>query len=314
MELHERLTTTTAPRAGAAREREPFAELKNQRPPAGDRRARPAALQRHDRTRPRCASASSPTIRQHLADGDRHLARRPRAARERDRRRHPRLRPARAPARRRLDHRDHGQRARTRSGSSARGGCTRRPCASTTSRTCAGSSTRSSPRSAAASTSRRRWSTRACPTAAASTRSSRRSRSRARCSRSASSRKKRLDARRHGQPRHALAGAVEFLQRCVERRAQHPHLGRHRHRQDDAAQRALVGDPRATSGSSRSRTRPSSSSTSGTSCGSSRGRRTSRARARSRSASSCATRCACAPTGSSSARSAAPRRSTCSRR
>ena len=65
--------------------------------------------------------------------------------------------------------------------------------ASPTSRTCAGSSTRWSPRSAAASTSRRRWSTPACPTAAASTRSSRRSRSRARCSRSASSRKDRLD-------------------------------------------------------------------------------------------------------------------------
>ncbi len=51
-----------------------------------------------------------------------------------------------------------------------------------------------------------------------------------------------------------------------------------------------------------------------TRCGSSRGRRTSRARARSRSATSSATACACAPTGSSSARSAAPRRSTCSRR
>ena len=45
-----------------------------------------------------------------------------------------------------------------------------------------------------------------------------------------------------------------------------------------------------------------------------RGRRTSRARARSGSASSCGTRCACGPTGSSSARSAARRRSTCSRR
>ena len=37
-------------------------------------------------------------------------------------------------------------------------------------------------------------------------------------------------------------------------------------------------------------------------------------RARSRFATSCATPCACGPTGSSSARCAAPRRSTCSRR
>ena len=44
-----------------------------------------------------------------------------------------------------------------------------------------------------------------------------------------------------------------------------------------------------------------------------RARRTSKAGARSRSATWCATRCACGPTASSSARSAAPRRSTCSR-
>ncbi len=42
--------------------------------------------------------------------------------------------------------------------------------------------------------------------------------------------------------------------------------------------------------------------------------RTSRAKARSRSATSSATACACAPTGSSSGRFAAPRRSTCSSR
>ena len=47
---------------------------------------------------------------------------------------------------------------------------------------------------------------------------------------------------------------------------------------------------------------------------SSRARRTSKAWARSRSASSSGTRCACGPTGSSSARSAGPRPSTCSRR
>ncbi len=49
--------------------------------------------------------------------------------------------------------------------------------------------------------------------------------------------------------------------------------------QDDAAERALVGDPGVASASSRSRTRPSSSCTSGTCSASSRARRTSRARA-----------------------------------
>ncbi len=96
-------------------------------------------------------------------------------------------------------------------------------------------------------------------------------------------------------------------------RAQHPHLRRYGHRQDDAAERALARRSPTRTGSSRSRTRPSSSSTSATCCDSRRARRTSRARARSRSGSSCGTPCACGPTGSSSARSAAPRRSTCSR-
>ena len=96
--------------------------------------------------------------------------------------------------------------------------------------------------------------------------------------------------------------------------AQRRRLRRHRHGQDDAAQRAVGAASRPASASSPSRTPPSSSSSSRTSSRSRRARRTSRARARSRSATSCATRCACAPTASSSARSAAPRRSTCSRR
>ena len=105
-----------------------------------------------------------------------------------------------------------------------------------------------------------------------------------------------------------------FLEPLHRGGAEHPRLGRNRLGQDDAPERSVGGGPRAATGSSRSRTRPSSSSTSGTSSGSSRARRTSRARARSRSATSSATRCACVPTGSSSARFAAPRRSTCSRR
>ena len=95
--------------------------------------------------------------------------------------------------------------------------------------------------------------------------------------------------------------------------AQHSHLRRHGRRQDDAAQRPVGGDPgqradRHHRGCRRASARPAS-----------------RAAARgpaeelegegeSRSATSSATPCACVPIASSSARSAAPRRSTCSRR
>ena len=67
-------------------------------------------------------------------------------------------------------------------------------------------------------------------------------------------------------------------------------------------------------GSSPSRRRPSCGSISRTSCASKRGPRTPKEPARSVCASSCAARCACARIGSSSARCAAVRRSTCSRR
>ena len=107
----------------------------------------------------------------------------------------------------------------------------------------------------------------------------------------------RVAARRHGGGRH-----------------EHPRLRRYRHRQDHAAQRAVElhaargahrhhrGRRRAAAapGARRSASRP--------------GRRTSRATGRSPSATSSATRCACGPIASSSARSAAPRRSTCCRR
>ena len=186
--------------------------------------------------------------------------------------------------------------------------------ASTTSRTCAGSSTRSSPRSAAASTSRRRWSTRACPTAAASTRSSRRSRSRGPLVTIRKFARNRLDARRHDPARDADDRDDRVPRALRPGAAEHPHLGRHRHRKDDAAERALGGDPgrradRHDRGRRRAPAQPAARAAARVAA-----RRTSRARARSRSATSCATACACAPTGSSSARSAAPRRSTCSRR
>ena len=117
--------------------------------------------------------------------------------------------------------------------------------------------------------------------------------------------KKRLDLQDMIRLGTLSTETVDLLQRCLQARAEHPHLGRHRLGQDDAAQRAVGRSP-TTSGSSRSRMRPSFGSTSGTSCASRRGRRTSRARARSRSATSFATHCACVPTGSSSERSAAP--------
>ena len=51
--------------------------------------------------------------------------------------------------------------------------------------------------------------------------------------------------------------AAAFLEACVVGQAEHPRLGRHRHRQDDDAERALARSSPRRSGSSRSRTRPS---------------------------------------------------------
>ena len=97
-------------------------------------------------------------------------------------------------------------------------------------------------------------------------------------------------------------------------RAEHPRLGRHRLRQDDAPERALDGDPgrrahRHDRGRRRAAAQPAARAAAGGAAEEHRGRGRDR-----RSASWCATRCACGPTGSSSARCAAPRRSTCCRR
>ena len=78
-------------------------------PHARDQRARPAADGPGDRpgrdARPRHRGHPPAPLGR-----DGYRPRRPRAPHERDRRRHPRLRAARAPPRRRLDHGDHGQR------------------------------------------------------------------------------------------------------------------------------------------------------------------------------------------------------------
>ena len=51
------------------------------------------------------------------------------------------------------------------------------------------------------------------------------------------------DARRHAAPRHGVRERRHLPDELHQGRAQHPHLGRHGNRQDDAAERALGGDP-----------------------------------------------------------------------
>ena len=108
--------------------------------------------------------------------------------------------------------------------------------------------------------------------------------------------------------------AASFLQVLRAGQAEHPHLRRYRHRQDDDAQRALGLDPRG--GAHRDDRGRSRAAAAAGALGAPRvpASRTWRARARSGSASSSAMRFACAPTGSWSARFAVPRRWTCSRR
>ena len=194
--------------------------------------------------------------------GARSVRRRPRPPGRRDHRRHARPRADREAPGRRLDHRDHGQRRRATSGSSAAAACTRPACASPTRRICGASSRRSPARSAAASTSPRRCSTPGFPTAAASTRCSRRCRSPGSL----------LTIRKFGRERFSLDDmvrlgtltreAVELLQACLHAELNILDLRRHGLGQDDAAQRDVGRDPETTSGSSRSRTPPSCGSTS----------------------------------------------------
>ena len=89
-----------------------------------------------------------------------------------------------------------------------------------------------------------------------------------------------------------MASVLEGLR---QGEGQHAHLGRHRRRQDHAAQHPVRLHPARPSASSPSRTPPSCSCSSRTWCAWKRARRTSKARARSPSARWCATRCACGP-------------------
>ena len=144
------LAGQVARRAARARRRRPVRRAEDAHPPRVHREARPAALQQTETTeRP----ARARPARRHRAARARPHAAHPRGAaadRPRDHRRHPRLRPARAAAPRRLRDRGHGQRASTGSTSSARARSSGRTSRSSTTRTCCGSSTRSSRRSAGA--------------------------------------------------------------------------------------------------------------------------------------------------------------------
>ena len=231
-----------------------------------------------------------------------------------DRRRHPRLRPARAvPARPSVTEimvngaeeiyiERNGKHRATDVGLHRRR------------RTCCGSSTASSRRSAGASTRRSPMVDARLPTAAASTRSSRR----CRCAAPT------LTIRKFSRDPYTLDDLVRsarsrqqaatFLAACVRGKLNILDLGRHRLGQDDAPERAVRLRPRQRAHrDDRGRGRAPAPAAP---------RRLARGapaehRGRGRghgSASWSATRCACAPTASSSARSAAPRRSTCSRR
>ena len=119
--------------------------------------------------------------------------------------------------------------------------------------------------------------------------------------------------RRPDLVRHADARVHRLPVGLRGRPPQHPDQRRYRHRQDDAAQRAVVAHPRDRAhrhhrGRGRAPARPGPPDPARVPPA-----RTWRAAARSRSATSSATHCACGPTASSSVRSAAARRSTCSR-
>ena len=210
------------------------------------------------------------TIRHHLQAESRDLTRGPRADHERADGRHPRLRAVGAAPRRRLDHGDHGQRA-GRDLDRASGPPLRDDRALQGRLTSAADhqqdrgADRSPHRRGLAdgrrAPARRLTRQRDHPAAVAL----------GPADHDSQVLEEAAHARRHGQPRDDVAGVGRVPADVRQRRAQHHGQRRHRLRQDDVAERALVGDPGRATGSSRSRTRPSSSCTSGTCCGSSRG-------------------------------------------
>ena len=119
---------------------------------------------------------------------------------------------------------------------------------------------------------------------------------------------------RHDPDRNAVRDHGGLPQPLHPRRAEHPDLGRYRLRQDHAPECPVHRGARRPAhhhdrGRRRAEAEPAPRAAARVAPEQHRGRGRDR-----RSASWCGTRCACGPTGSSSARCAAPRRWTCSRR
>ena len=119
--------------------------------------------------------------------------------------------------------------------------------------------------------------------------------------------------RRPHQLRHVHAAGRALHQPVRARPPERRGERRYRYREDDDAQRALELHPDRRAHRHRRGRQGAPAPADARAPAARRARRTSRARARSRSATSSATRCVCGPTASSSVRSVAARRSTCSR-
>ena len=127
-------------------------------------------------------------------------------------------------------------------------------------------------------------------------------------------RRRPLPGGRPGGVRHDELVGLEVPRVLRPRPHQRDGRRRNRRREDDDAERAVVLHPRRRAHRHDRGRRGAEAPAAARGPSRSPVRRTSRARARSRSATSSGTRCGCGPTASSSVRSVAPRRWTCSRR
>ena len=308
----ERRLVTTGD-AGAFANRERAHRPQGRASPAAARPHQPVGARQHvaradrgggRRHRPRGAATSS-AMRSTMPK---------RKAGRRRARRAARPRAARAAAQGRDDHRHFGQRPHTGVRRALRRARADARCGSRTRSTCSGSSRRSCRRSAAASMNPRRWSMPAWPTAAASTRSFRRWRSTARLLSIRKFAKVPISMDRLIEIGSVPAQVAEVLKAVVAARLQRADLGRHRLGQDDHAQRH-VGVHRQSRADRDDRGFGRASAAAGACRPAGNAPAEYRGQGRDRaSATWSRTRCACGPTGSSSARFAPARRSTCSRR
>ena len=161
---------------------------------------------------------------------------------------------------------------------------------------------------------RRRWSMRVCPTARVSTRSFRRLRSTARRCRSGVSASIAYDIGALVEKERCHLGHGRVSARGGARAAQRDRLRRHRLGQDHDAQLSVgVRSRRRAYRHDRGFRRTLAAAAARGAAGDP-ARQSRRQAAKSRSATWSRTACVCGPTGSSSARSAAPKCSTCCRR